>query len=181
MQAIRRFFAPRAAVEAGRRLYGAASAHARQPALYLAGGVADSPEGRFELYTVHVVLVLHRLKGQGSEAGEVAQALFDTYVGGLDHALREMGVGDLSVGKKMRKLGEAFYGRVKAYDDALAGLPDVGPLQALIGRTVLEGRDGAAAGALAAYVAAAAAALAAQPQAEILEGRLAWPAFGVSP
>ncbi len=53
----------------------------------------------------------------------------------LDHALREMGVGDLSVGKKMRKLGEAFYGRVKNYDEAFEALPDASPLAAIIGRT----------------------------------------------
>ncbi|HTI67389.1 MAG TPA: ubiquinol-cytochrome C chaperone family protein [Caulobacteraceae bacterium] len=177
MQAIRQFFAPRAAVEAGRRLYVAASAHARQPALYLAGGVADTPEGRFELYTLHVVLVLHRLKGQGSQAAEVAQALFDAYVKNLDHGLREMGVGDLSVGKKMRKLGEAFYGRAKAYDEALARLPDAGPLRALIDRTVLEGRGGADSGGLTAYVMRAAAALGAQPLDEVLGAQLNWPNF----
>lgn len=177
MQAIRRLFEPRAAVAAGRRLYAAAAAHARQPALYLAGDVADTPEGRFELYTLHVVLVLHRLKGQGAEAAEAAQAVFDTYVKSLDHALRDMGVGDLSVGKKMRKLGEAFYGRVKAYDEALAGLPDAAALRAVIVRTVFDGREGADAGPLTGYVIAAAAALAAQPLAEVLDGTLAWPAF----
>jgi cytochrome b pre-mRNA-processing protein 3 len=176
-----RLFRPRPALAAGAALYARAVEQSRLPPLYADFGAPDTVEGRFEIYTLHVVLLLERLRREGQGTGEVSQALFDTYVKALDHALREMGVGDLSVGKKMRKLGEAFYGRVKAYDEALAGLPDVGPLQALIGRTVLEGRDGAAAGALAAYVAAAAAALAAQPQAEILEGRLAWPEFGVSP
>jgi cytochrome b pre-mRNA-processing protein 3 len=177
MRAIRRLFASKAAVEAGRRLYAQAAAHARQPALYQAAGIADTPEGRFEAYTLHVVLLLHRLKGQGEEAAETAQALFDAFVKALDDALREMGVGDLSVGKKMRKLGEAFYGRVKAYDEAFAALPDAAALQALIGRTALEGRDGDAAG-LSAYAVAAVEALAAQPLDEVLEGRLAWPTYG---
>ena len=181
MQVLKRLFAPRAAVEMGKGLFAAASAHARQPALYLAGGVADTPEGRFELYSLHVVLVLHRLKGEGTQAAEVAQALFDAYVRNLDHALREMGVGDLSVGKKMRKLGEAFYGRVKAYDEALGESSEAAALEALIGRTVLEGREGADPSDLAAYTRRAAAALAAQPLAEILEARLAWPAFEGTP
>jgi len=74
---------------------------------------------------------------KGDEAaGEVSQALFDTYVKALDSALREMGVGDLSVGRKMRKLGEAFYGRGKSYEAAFAALPDEAPLCALIARTV---------------------------------------------
>lgn len=177
MQALKRLFRPREAVDAGRRLYLAASEHARQPSLYLAGGVADSYEGRFELYSLHVVLVLHRLKGQGARAAETAQALFDAYVKNLDLALREMGVGDLSVGKKMRRLGEAFYGRVKSYDEALAQLPDAVALQALIARTVFEDREGADPIPMAAYARACMAALAAQPLDEVLEGRLAWPNF----
>jgi cytochrome b pre-mRNA-processing protein 3 len=177
MRAIRRLFAPRAAIVAGRRLYAAAAAHARQPALYRDGGVADTPEGRFEAYTLHVVLLLHRLKGQGPEAAEVAQALFDAFVKALDDALREMGVGDLSVGKKMRKLGEAFYGRVKAYDEAFAALPDAAALEALIGRTALEGRPVDAAG-LCDYAVRSVEALAAQPLDEVLAGRLAWPGYG---
>ena len=71
-------------------------------------------EGRFEIYSLHVILLLHRLKGEGPAAAETAQALFDIFVSQLDHALREIGVGDLSVAKKMRKLGEgAFYGRAE--------------------------------------------------------------------
>ena len=178
MQAIRRLFRPRAAHEAGRKLYAATAAQARQPAFYLEGGVPDTNEGRFELYSLHVVLALHRLKGQGTEATETAQALFDTYVRSLDLALREIGVGDLSVGKKMRKLGEAFYGRVRSYDAALANLPETEPLVAVIGRTVYAEGGEAHAPALARYAAAAAETLAAQPLAAVLEGRLEWPNFG---
>jgi cytochrome b pre-mRNA-processing protein 3 len=180
MQALKRLFAPRAAVEAGRRLYTVVSAHARQPALYLQGGVGDTPEGRFELYTLHTVLVLHRLKEQGPQAAETAQALFDAFVKNLDLALRELGVGDLSVGKKMRKLGEAFYGRVKSYDEALGRLPDDAQLRAVIARTVLADHEGADAGALSAYAQACAAALAAQPLDEVMDARLAWPEFGAA-
>lgn len=165
----------RPAEAAGKRLYAAASAQARQPGFYLSAGVPDTPVGRFELYTLHVVLILHRLKGQGAEAAEVGQALFDTYVSSLDHALRELGVGDLSVGKKMRKLGEAFYGRAKSYDAALAQLPDTEPLRALIARTVLEGADPGGAEPIAAYVARGAERFAAQPLREIIEAQLNWP------
>ena len=177
MQAIRKLFAPRAAVEAGRRLFHAAAVQARQPALYLGGGVPDTPEGRFELYSLHLILVMHRLKGQGSEAAEVSQALFEAYRLSLDDTLREMGVGDLSVGKKMRKLFEAFYGRVKSYDAALAGLPDREPLTALITRTALAGAPAGDPAALAAYVVASVDALAAQPLDEVRDAKLAWPAY----
>jgi cytochrome b pre-mRNA-processing protein 3 len=178
MQALRRLFGSRPAVEKGRRLYAAAAAQARTPAFYAEAQVPDTPEGRFELYTLHVVTVLHRLKGQGSEAAEASQALFDAYVQSLDGALRELGVGDLSVGKKMRKLGEAFYGRVKNYDEAFAGLPDTAALHALIARTAFAGVEDGDADGLTAYAADAVKALAAQPLAEVLDARLRWPRFG---
>jgi cytochrome b pre-mRNA-processing protein 3 len=169
-----RLFSPRPAVLAGRRLYAAGVAQARLPAFYADLGAADTVEGRFEVYTLHVALLLRRLKGQGAAAAEVGQALFDAYVRGLDDALREMGVGDLSVGKKMRRLGEAFYGRIKNYDEALDALPDRAPLQAVIARTVLVGCPDRA-GPFALYAAAAARALDSQSLADLLEGAPAWP------
>jgi cytochrome b pre-mRNA-processing protein 3 len=170
-----RLFAPRPAAVAGRRLYAAAVAQARQPAFYARLGAPDTPEGRFELYTLHVVLLLHRLKGQGPRAAETGQALFDTYLRGLDDALRELGVGDLSVGKKMRKLGEAFYGRTKAYDQALEAGPGLDGLIALIGRT-LEGAD---APVLARYASETGRVLQGQALDRILEGEVQWPTIEI--
>ncbi len=135
-------------------------------------GVPDTVEGRFELYSLHVILLVCRLKDEGPEAAEVSQALFDAYLRSLDDALRDMGVGDLSVGKKMRKLGQAFYGRAKAYDAALA--TDSDELQALIARTLFADAPNSDAVAMAGYVRRGAASLAAQPLAEILAGRAAW-------
>jgi len=170
-----RLFKPRPAALAGRRLYASASAQARQAAFYASMGAPDTVEGRFELYTLHVALVLRRLKGQGPQAVETAQGLFDAYVKALDDALREMGVGDLSVGKKMRKLGEAFYGRVKNYDEALAALPDKALLAAIIGRTILMGEADADAGPMVNYATAAMAGLEAQPLEALLQGDATWP------
>lgn len=148
---LKRLFRARPAQAAGRTLYARTVDQARTPALYAEFGAPDTVEGRFELYSLHVYLVLERLKGQGAQAAETAQALFDTYVGALDHALREMGVGDMSVGKKMRKLGEAFYGRVSALEDALSALPDTTDFEAFLTRTVYEGADASGAPQLAAY------------------------------
>ena len=159
---------------AGEKLYEVAIGQARQPAFYAVLAAPDTVEGRFELYTMHVVLLLHRLKGQGAVAAETSQALFDTYLQALDHALREMGVGDLSVGKKMRKLGEAFYGRAKAYQAALEG-GDRTALAALIGRTIYAGDTAGAADQLAGYVDRSAARLATLPLDDVLAARLAWP------
>jgi cytochrome b pre-mRNA-processing protein 3 len=172
---LQRLFAVRPAQAAGQALYTASARQARQPAFYGPLGVADSGEGRFELYTLHVALILIRLKGQGAVAADTAQRLFDTYVRALDDALREMGVGDLSVGKKMRKLGAAFYGRVKSYEEALEALPDRAGLEATLERTVLEDGDVAAAPALAAYVLRANDELGRQPLNDLLEGRVQWP------
>ena len=170
-----RLFQPRPAVAAGRRLYASASEQARQPAFYAVMGAPDTVEGRFEVYTLHVALTLRRLKGQGPQAAETAQALFDAYVSSLDHALREMGVGDLSVGKKMRKLGEAFYGRVRNYDEAFSSLPDSAPLAAIIARTVLRGGAGADPKPFLDYATAAMAGLDAQPLEVLLQGDASWP------
>ena len=167
-----RLFRSNPAKAAGRRLYEAVTLQARRPAFYADLGAPDTVEGRFELYNLHVILLLNRLRGQGPMAHETSQELFDTYVSGLDDALREMGVGDISVGKKMRKLGEAIYGRVKTFDAALAGEE---PLEAVVERTVYAGQANAHAGALAAYVRSGVEALAAQPLDEVLEGRPAWP------
>jgi len=131
-----RIFRPKPAVVAGRALYAACVEQSRTPVIYEALGVPDSVEGRFEVYTLHVVLIMDRLVNQGPEASRISQALFDAYVQALDDALREMGVGDLSVGKKMRRLGEAFFGRVKNYHTALSGLPETEDLRALVKRTV---------------------------------------------
>jgi cytochrome b pre-mRNA-processing protein 3 len=172
-----RLFSPRPAVLAGRRLYASAAVQARSPAFYAAMGAPDTVEGRFELYSLHVALLLRRLKGQGPQAAETAQGLFDAYVQALDDALREMGVGDLSVGKKMRRLGEAFYGRVKNYDEAFAALPDAAPLAAIIGRTVLMAEGAAEAGPLVDYATAAMARLEAEPLDTLLQGDTSWPAI----
>jgi cytochrome b pre-mRNA-processing protein 3 len=169
-----RLFRPRQALSAGRALYARAVAQSREPTLYADLGAPDTIEGRFEIYSLHVVLLLDRLRGHGEAAADISQMLFDTYVKGLDNALREMGVGDLSVGRKMRKLGEAFYGRGKSYETAFAALPDEAPLQALIVRTVYADADATPAPRLAAYVLAQRAALAAQPVENLLAGEVEW-------
>jgi cytochrome b pre-mRNA-processing protein 3 len=176
-----RLLRPRPAVAAGRALYGRAVEQARARGLYADLGVPDTVEGRFELYSLHVVLLLDRLRGHGDLAAAVSQMLFDTYVKGLDSALREMGVGDLSVGRKMRKLGEAFYGRGKSYEAAFAALPDQAQLEALLTRTVYADADADADAAqtprLAAYVLRQRAALAAQALEPLLAGEATWQAL----
>ena len=170
-------FKPSAEKLAGRALYAEISAAARRPAFYADAGVPDTPEGRFELYLIHLVLLLHRLKGEGAHASAVSQAAFDAFLRGLDDGLREMGVGDLSVGKKMRKLGEVVYGRLKAYDDAFAGEARPAALQPLLARTLYADVDASASPAVAAYVMEAAAQLDGQSLQAILSGVVRFPSF----
>jgi len=112
------------------------NAAARVPALYTALGVPDTVEGRFECLSLHVILVLRRLNRLPDPAADVAQDLVNAVFLQLDSSLRESGIGDFGVPKRMKKLGAAFYGRAAGYDAALdAGDPDA--LAGALARNVL--------------------------------------------
>lgn len=163
---LQNLFRSRSRQRLGEPLYDLAVRQARDPAFYRVMGVADRIDARFELYTLHVLLLVMRLRDEGERGADAAQALFDTYVSALDHALRELGVGDISVGKKMRKLGEAMYGRMTAYEPALRD-GDAAALAAGLGRNVFESEDPVAGEALAAYALASRARLSDQDYAEV--------------
>jgi cytochrome b pre-mRNA-processing protein 3 len=91
----------------------------RRPVLYLQGGVPDSFEGRFESLTLHVFLVLRRLRELPAPADDVAQDLVDANFAYLELGVRNGGVSDIAVPKRMKKIGQMFYGRVQAYEAAL--------------------------------------------------------------
>jgi len=154
-------------------LYGAIVAQARAPGLYARLAVPDTVAGRFEMVVLHAALVLRRLRGEDDEARAVGQAVFDLFCADMDRSLRELGVGDLGVPKRMRKMAEAFYGRSAVYDEAIVA-DDPGALGAALRRNVFAGGEGPAAE-LASYVMAAVAALAAAPRAIILAGKLPFP------
>lgn len=173
---LKRLFKPRPARLAGQSLYALTVVQARSPALYAELGVPDTAEGRFELYSLHVWLLLDRLTGHGDQAAETSQALFDAYVSALDNALRELGVGDLGVGKRMRKLGEAFFGRIRSYQAAMASLPDTTALEALLTRTAYAEVGTPQAANLAAYIVTQKQALALQPLDQLYAGDVTWAA-----
>ena len=116
---ILKHFRASAASRSIRDLYGVIVAQARSAAFYTDYGVPDTVLGRFDLIVLHLVLVLARLNGDGSSARGIGQKLFDLFCHDLDANLREMGVGDVAVPKRMRNFGEAFYGRQGAYLAAL--------------------------------------------------------------
>jgi len=154
-------------------LYGAIVAQARNPLFYSAHGVPDTVQGRFEMVVLHAFLMLHRLKEESEERRELGQELFDLLFLDFDRALRELGVADTKVPKKIRQMGEAFYGRVQAYDEGLAS-DDERALRDALARNVLADPTGDAA-VLAAYVRQAAAAFAARPYESFLAGDLPFP------
>jgi len=107
---------------AGFTLYGAAVATARSPYFYADLAVRDSVEGRLDLIHLHAALLVRRLRRDADKRGPaLAQAVFDAMFSDMDVNLREMGVSDLVVGKRVRGLWEAFHGRATAYEAALDG------------------------------------------------------------
>ena len=144
-----RFRKPRAPARSTiEAIYGMIVTQAREPLFYRDLGVPDTVNGRFDLLLLHLWLVLRRLKSTEA-AAELSQALFDHFCTDMDDNLREMGVGDLTVPKRMQAFGEAFYGRTAAYDLALTD-SDEALAQALC-KNILNGQHIEKARELAAY------------------------------
>jgi cytochrome b pre-mRNA-processing protein 3 len=101
-------------------LYAAIVSQARRPEFYAELGVPDTLDGRFELVALHTFLVLRRLKARG-QAGEAGQELVDLFIQDMDASLRELGAGDLGVGRRVKAMAQALYGRISAYETGLAG------------------------------------------------------------
>ena len=161
-----------------RALYGMIVAQARSHAFYADYGVPDSVEGQFELIVLHLVLLLSRLAGTGETGGrsnKLGQLLFDLFCRDLDNNLREMGVGDMAVPRKMRQFGEAFYGRQTAYSLAM-NADDERELEKALARNIFEAADADdRAVRLARYVRAAASQLGAEADDAFAAGQIIFP------
>ncbi|MBC6439477.1 MAG: ubiquinol-cytochrome C chaperone family protein [Rhodospirillales bacterium] len=119
-----KFFSRSRFDETTRRLHDVVVAQARDPILYAEYGVPDTLDGRFEMVVLHALLVMRRLRTLGEEGEELSQKLFDFMFVDFDRALREIGVGDLSVGRRIKKMAQAFYGRAANLDEALVADDD---------------------------------------------------------
>ena len=102
-------------------LYYAIVATARKPSLFRDAQVPDTFDGRFDLVLLHAALVFRRLRAEGAAATKLADATFEVMFADFDRSLREIGIGDMGVGRRVKKMARAFYGRAHAYDRALAG------------------------------------------------------------
>lgn len=152
-------------------LYQRVVTQARQPVFYRDYAVPDTLDGRFEMIVLHAILVMRRLRQAGEAGRLLSQSLFDLLFADMDSSLREIGVGDLSVGKKIKAMGQAFYGRVEAYESGLQTAADA-PLAAALTRNLYGTTEppAAAVAAMAAYIRRADALLAAQPDGNLLAG-----------
>jgi cytochrome b pre-mRNA-processing protein 3 len=155
-------------------LYGAIVAQARSPGFYTGYGVADTVEGRFDLIVLHLVLVTRRLDRSSQTARGLGQGLFDAFCRDLDANLREMGVGDFAVPKRMQRFAEAFYGRQAAYGAALAA-DDERDFENALARNIFPGQANSAAARLARYGREAVRALGSQADHALIAGDVAFP------
>jgi cytochrome b pre-mRNA-processing protein 3 len=147
---------------------------ARQPVFFTDYGVPDTLDGRFELICLHAFLYLHRLKAERPRASPLCQSFFDRMFADFDRSLREMGTGDLSVGKQVKRMARAFYGRILAYEKGLSGG------DAMLGAAIVRNLFGTVAGpapavgAMAAYIRDAVEGLRQQSATELLAGHVSF-------
>jgi cytochrome b pre-mRNA-processing protein 3 len=154
---------------AGFQLYSSAVTAARDPWLYASLGVPDTLDGRFDAIGLFVFLTIRRLSVEPTPGSDLAQAVFDAMFLDMDINLREMGVGDMSVGKRNRAMWEAFHGRSAAY---AAAWDDQAALETAVARNIWRGAapPAGAAAALVRIVRAQAECLAAQRFDALLAG-----------
>jgi cytochrome b pre-mRNA-processing protein 3 len=156
------------------KIYGVIVTQARRPSFYADLGVPDTPSGRYEMVVVHLVLVLERLRSAPGAGADVPRLLVEAFIADMDDSLREMGTGDLTVPKKVRRAATGLYERSVAYQGALAA-NDGAALAAVLREHTYTDADAQFAPRLAGYVQAAAAALAATGAEDVAAGSFGFP------
>ena len=168
---LKRLFGPSESTLAAQHLYIAAVKQARSASFFGALSAPDTVIGRFDMISLHVFLIAHRFLNEPT-AQKFSESFCAAFFRDMDRNMREMGVGDLSVGKKVKKLAEGFYGRANAYETALKG--DGEPLEAVLLRNVYGDEDpgDAVLANLSDYVRRSVASLAGQPLAALMSGKI---------
>lgn len=158
------------------RQYGVLTAAARQPDFYLHLNVPDTVMGRFELLSIMMILYFRRTKTSGTSGQEIAQEIVDAFFQDLDHSMRELGIGDQGVPKRMKKFAGMFYGRLESYAAALDA-DDTDALAAALARNIYPQAEASAADmrGLANWMMAAAIALSAQSEDLVATGHVTLP------
>jgi cytochrome b pre-mRNA-processing protein 3 len=152
-------------------VYNAIVAQSRRPHFYAEWGVPDTVTGRFDLISLHLALLFRRLRSEDQATRDFSQAVFDLFFKDMDRSLREMGVGDLSIAKRIQKMGNLFFGLLANINGAMDS-GDIRALEAVLARNIFAGIADPATDKLAAYMLAEAEVLAAQPASAIVSGNL---------
>ncbi len=150
-------------------VYNSIVAQSRQPVFYAEWGVPDTVTGRFDMISLHMALLFRRLRNGTDSDKNFSQAVFDLFFKDMDRSLREMGVGDLGVPKKIQKMGNIFFGLLAAMNEAL-DRKDNDALAAVIARNLFDGKDSENVRRLTNYIVARDAALAMQSNRSITDG-----------
>jgi cytochrome b pre-mRNA-processing protein 3 len=153
-------------------VYNAIVAQSRQPQFYAEWGVPDTVTGRFDMICLHLALLFRRLRSERREVAEFSQAVFDLFFKDMDRSLREMGVGDMAVPKKIQKMGAVFYGLLASLSSAL-DMNDREEAAAVLARNIFDGEASPSAAQLVDYLFAESERLAEQPVDGIVDGRIA--------
>lgn len=152
-------------------VYRSIVAQSRQPRFYADWGVPDTVTGRFDMISLHMALLFRRLRARKGDKHTFSQAVFDLFFNDMDRSLREMGVTDIGVPKKIQKMGNIFFGLLAALSEAIdTGSPEA--VEAVLVRNIYGGEPNPGAAPLAAYIMARAEALAAESEADIIAGKL---------
>jgi cytochrome b pre-mRNA-processing protein 3 len=155
-------------------LYGSIVAAARRPEFYRTLGVPDTIEGRFAMLVIHLFLVIERLSKAHEGAESFSRALIETFITDMDDTMREIGIGDMGVPRRVKKAAAALYERMIAYRTAMAA-PGEDELFEALARTAAPGTPNRAFPALVAYMRTASAALASRSEPDIVAGRFSFP------
>jgi len=122
--------------EVAQRWRDAVTAQSRVPEPFLKGWVTDTVYGRFNMVTLVATLAMRRMRQLGGEGKVLSEAFTEILFSDFDHALRENGVGDSSIARRIRKMGEEFFGLAKAVDQALDSGSPKQELAAVLQRNV---------------------------------------------
>jgi cytochrome b pre-mRNA-processing protein 3 len=164
-------FRKNTATEAVYAVYRAIVAQSRHPRFYAEWAVPDTVTGRFDMICLHLALLFRRLRSESKEVRDFSQAVFDLFFKDMDRSLREMGAGDMAVPKKIRNMGNIFYGLLANLNEAM-DRNDSAAVEAVLARNLFDADADAPVGELAAYLFAEAARLEAQPLEAIIAGRI---------
>lgn len=156
-------------------IYSAIVAQSRQPVFYARWNVPDTVTGRFDMISLHMALLFRRLRAEQGGQKDFSQAVFDLFFKDMDRSLREMGVTDLGVPKKIQKMGNIFFGLLAAINEAM-DRRDSAAFAAVLARNIFDEADGGHVQALATYLLAQDDALAAQSAEAIMAGNITFEA-----